>query len=553
MAIKGLLNRPNCVFQHPEKAAQSFYIQTTYYYYSLYLHRLIFGDGMINGHYTKQLRAKHVALDAGKYIAILNEIDGKELGIHALDRIELRNPKTNKSIVTVVDLTNKLVAPGEVGVFESVVQAIGIDDSSMLDVKAVSAPRSLEFIKKKMEGKELSKEEIFEIVRDLDINRISEIEASAFVSSVFIRGYTQDETTFMTQALVENGNRLSINAAPVVDKHSIGGLNGRATMIIVPIVAAAGLFCPKTSSRSITSAAGTADSMEVLANVSLPVEKIKEITENIGAVIVWGGSLDLAPVDDKIIKIEHPLSLDPPGQIVASVLAKKASVGAHYVVIDIPVGPAMKVKDIQNAEKLANMFIGVGKKIGLTVESVLTDGTQPSGKAFGPALEAKYAMEVLEGKIFDELAQKSCELAGVIFELVGKAKPGLGTDMAKEILKSGKALEKMKQIIKAQGAKALSSAEVKLSDKFVEIKSMKDGEISSFDIKELIKIARIAGAPADSQAGILLSVELGEKVKENTVLFKIYGNNDTKLELARKYANQHTVINLESMILGKYT
>ncbi|PIU21255.1 MAG: AMP phosphorylase [Candidatus Diapherotrites archaeon CG08_land_8_20_14_0_20_34_12] len=507
---------------------------------------------MVNEHYTKQLKTKQVALDAGKYIAILNEVDGKELGVHPLERIELYNPKTKRSIVTVVDITKNMVQPGEIGVFESIVQAIGIDDSNILDVKVVPAPRSLEYIRKKMENKHLTKEELFEIVQDLDMNRISEIEASAFVSAIFINGYSLDETIFMTQALVENGNRLKINAMPVVDKHSIGGLNGRATMIIVPIVAAAGLYCPKTSSRSITSAAGTADSMEVLANVSLPFEKIKEITEKIGAVIVWGGSLDLAPVDDKIIKIEHPLSLDPPGQIVASVLAKKESVGAHYVVIDIPVGPAMKVKDIVSAEKLANMFIEVGKRIGLKVESVLTDGAQPSGRAFGPALEAKYAMEVLEGKVYDELAQKSCELAGVIFELVGRAKLGAGTDMAKEILRSGAALKKMKEIINAQGPKAISSEEVKLCDKFIEIKSVKEGEISSFDIKELIKIARTAGAPADQQAGVLLNIWLGEKVKPDTVLYTIYGNNDQKLELARKYAAQHTVVNLETMILGKY-
>jgi len=329
----------------------------------------------------------------------------------------------------------------------------------------------------------------------------------------------------------------------------VGGTNGRATMIIVPIVASSGLLIPKTSSRSITSAAGTADAMEVLANVSLPMGKIKSITEKIGGVIAWGGAVDLAPADDKIIKIEHPLSLDPEGQVIASVLAKKASVGSKFVVIDLPVGRYVKIKDKDQAIRMAKKFVQVGKEIGITVEAIITNGEEPSGQAFGSALEAKYALEVLEGKRFDNLAQKSCEIAGVIFEMSGKAKPGKGYEMAKNILQSKKALSKMQEIIKAQGGKITTSDQVKLSSLKKEFKAGNNGVIEEINIREVTKIARIAGAPANKTAGIMLHKLAGEKVYDGEPLMTIYAENPEKLKIAEEYAYANMPFKFKRIIL----
>lgn len=503
-------------------------------------------------HYSKKLKIMPFAIDAGKLVSVMHETDAKELGVLTLDRLELTNPANNKKVITVVDITKEFVSAGNLGIFERTKEKLSISKGEEVIVKVLSRPLSVSLIKKKMCGEKLSKEEIKQIVEDIGENKLSDIEASAFMTAVFINGYSLDETVAMAESLVENGQKILFDVFPIVDKHSIGGINGRATMIVVPIVASAGLYIPKTSSRSITSAAGTADSMEVLANVSLGMEQIKKIMKKTCGVICWGGALDLAPVDDMIIRIERPLGLDPPGQIIASVMAKKASVGAKAVVIDIPVGPGMKINTREKGADLARNFIAVGKKMGLQVEAVLTDGKQPSGKAFGPVLEARYVMQILEGKFFDALAQKSCELAGVLFELSGKAKKGKGTELAKKILESGQALNKMQEIIKAQGAIALSSEEIELSDLKKEVKVSQAGEVSFIDVKKLIIISRIAGCPGDKKAGVLLHVEPGDKVKTGNVLFEIFAENRRKLDLAYKFAVENLAVELEKIILEKF-
>ncbi len=508
--------------------------------------------------YIHKLRARRLDLEAGKLIAIMHELDAKQLGIQPLDRIEITNPLTGKSVVTVVDTTRTMVKPVELGIFRDVAEALDgakvREDLGELLVRVVPRPESVDFIKKKMDGFTLSERELQAIVADIAANKISEIEAAAFVSSVYIRGFDLEETVVMTKALVGNGKKMHLKKGPILDKHSVGGLNGRATMVIVPIVAAAGFYVPKTSSRSITSAAGTADAMEVLTRVNLTTDDIKRITEQVGAVITWGGAVDLAPADDKIIKIEHPLSLDPEGQVIASVLAKKASVGSEFVVIDLPIGPEVKIKTKERGEEMAKKFVEVGKRIGMKVEAVLTDGTEPCGLAFGPALEARYVLEILEGQFFDNLAEKSCELAGTMFELVGRTKDGEGYKLAKEILLSGKALAKMKEIVLAQGnGKGITESKDVPRARFIEeIKSDQEGEIQTINVRSLVNVARLAGAPADKLAGVFLRVTKESKVRKGDVLFEIHGENREKLDLAVRLAKTSPLIELEKSILEKF-
>jgi len=501
--------------------------------------------------YALRLTAKILPIRAGKPVAMVHADTARELGVMPLDRIEITNPESKKRVIAIVDIAKKFVSSSEIGLFEELCEELKIDEKKVLYVRAAERPQSVDYIKKKILGISLNEKEIKTIVDDIDQNRLSDIEAGAFISAVYVHGYNMAETIAMTKAMIEKSNCIKFEISPIVDKHSIGGTNGRATMIIVPIVAAAGLYIPKTSSRSITSAAGTADSMEVLANVCLSAEEIKEITEDIGGVIAWGGALNLVSVDEKIIKIEYPLSLNPQGQIIASVLAKKATVGSQYVVIDIPIGQGLKIENKADAEIMAGKFIEVGKKLGMHIEAVLTDGNQPSGPAFGPALEARHAMQILEGKCFDNLAQKSCELAGVLFELTGKAKQGKGTELAKKILESGKALKKMKQIIKAQHGSILHSDEIELAKYKASIISKKDGAIARIDIRRLTSIARFAGAPYDKKAGVLLCVSVGDRVKKGTKLYEIFAENKGKLDAAIKEAMANNGIELGQIILKK--
>ncbi|MCX6804220.1 MAG: AMP phosphorylase [Candidatus Diapherotrites archaeon] len=499
--------------------------------------------------YIQNLKVKAFPIKTGKIVAILHEKDAKELGVMAGDRLELSNKKNGKKCVAVADITHHYIKEDEIGLFEEAIEGLGTKNGNLITAKATEPLKSLDFIKKKMMGEKLSHAEICEVVKDIAEERLSDIEATAFVSAVYMKGLDLDETISMAKALIADGNKIEFKKGIIVDKHSVGGTNGRASMIIVPIVASTGLLIPKTSSRSITSASGTADSMEVLANVSLPMEKIKSITEKVGGVIAWGGAVDLAPADDKIIKIEHPLSLDPEGQVIASVLAKKASVGSKFVVIDLPVGKYVKIKDKEIALRMAKKFVQVGKEIGMHVEAVITDGEEPSGLAFGPALEAKYALEVLEGKRFDNLAQKSCELAGILFEMVGKARPAKGYAMALEILESGRALKKMKEIIKAQGGKINSSDEIKFAPFKKELKSGTDGIIEEVNIKLVTKIARFAGAPANKSAGVMLHKLVGEKIKEGEELMTIYAENKEKLKVAEQFALKEIPFRFKRIIL----
>src|SRR3989344_281392 len=501
--------------------------------------------------YCHLVRVRIVDIEAGKLIAILNEHDAKDLGIRAMDRIQVLNRENGKSVNVVADVTDSFVEKNEIGLFNDVVRLLDLKDRDRVCTKASGKPKSLEFIKKKMDGEKLSTEQIRQIVQDIATNKLSEIEAAEFVCAVYIRGIDLDEIVSMTNALLDNGKRIEFQKGIVVDKHSIGGTNGRSTMIITPIIAAAGYTMPKTSSRAITSSSGTADAMEVLAPVSLSLEKIREVVQKVGACLVWGGAVELAPADDKIIKIEYPLSLDPEGQVIASVMAKKASVGAKYVVIDIPLGPYVKVKSKERAEQMALKFVEVGKRLGMKIEVVLTDGSQPSGMAFGPALEAKYAMQILEGKIFDNLAKKSVELAGALLELCGDVAKGKGYEKALKILQSGEALAKMKQIISAQGGTIFSSEQIKEAPYKKKVFAQQAGIVSGLNVGVINKIARVSGAPGDKLAGVTLFVESSQKIKSGDVLFEIHAENEQKLQDALNIAKTNTAVEFNNIVIER--
>ncbi len=497
------------------------------------------------------MKVKVIDIEAGKLIAILNIKDARQLGVLPLERIKIVQ-KNGKEIHAPVDITDSMLAENELGLFEEVARFLNVKNDSVVTVSAAQKPHSVHSIRKKIDKSRLSTEELFEIVKDIESNRLSEIEVASFITAVQINGFDLEETVAMTQALIDTGSRIDFGEKMVLDKHSIGGTNGRATMVVVPIIAAAGYHIPKTSSRSITSAAGTADAMECLCPVTLSLEKVKKITAKTGGVIAWGGAINLAPADDKIIKIEHPLSLDPKGQVIASVMAKKASVGAKFLVIDIPVGPDTKIKNRADAEDIAYKFLEVGKRVGIKVEVILTDGSRPSGNAFGPCLEAKLALQVLEGKVFDSMAKKSLELAGSLLELAGDCRQGEGYAKAKGLLESKKALRKMQEIIRAQGGDIVSSTQVPQAQYRYTVLAENETEILHINLKSCIEIARTAGAPGDKQAGLMLRVETGQKVAKGAPLFEIHAQNKRKLALARELAKEIQVFETEKSRIEKF-
>ncbi len=346
---------------------------------------------------------------------------------------------------------------------------------------------------------------------------------------------TMGETLLLTKAMASHGDILKLNKYPIIDKHCIGGVPGnRTTMVLVPIIAAEGLTMPKTSSRSITSPAGTADTMEVLAKVTFPIKQMKRIVDKTNGCIVWGGSLNLAPADDKIINVEKTLEIDAESQLLASIMAKKHSVSSTHILIDIPVGShGSKVKSRSEALRLKRSFEIIGKKLRKRVKVMLTDGSQPIGNGIGPALEARDILWILQQdkrRPFD-LEKKCIDMAAEIFSMVGISE---GKRKAKSILESGRAYSKMKEIIKAQHGSIFNPDQVKIGRFKHDKISTKSGIVAKIDNVSISRIARIAGAPADKGAGIYLYAHVGSRVKKGDKLFTVYSESTHKLNFARE-------------------
>ncbi|MDV3103153.1 AMP phosphorylase [Thermococcus waiotapuensis] len=499
------------------------------------------------------MRATVKIVDAytDRYSIFIHPEDAKAAKLHPDDLVKIEYGK--RSIYGSLVISS-FVQPGEVGVSRDVLQLHNLSDGEVVEVVPAGTPESVRYIKKKMNGEKLRKVEIEAIVRDIVDRKLRDIEISSFVTALEINGLDMDETAALTIAMAETGDMLDIDRKPIMDVHSIGGVPGNKTnILVVPIVAAAGLTIPKTSSRAITSAAGTADVVEVFANVTFSLDEIKSIVEKVGACLVWGGALNFAPADDLTIKAERALSIDPTGLMLASIMSKKYAIGSQYILIDIPTGKGVKVETVDQARALAKDFIELGKRLGQYVEVAITYGGQPIGHTVGPALEAKEALlALMTGKGPGSLIEKATGLAGILLEMGGVAPPGAGKRMAKEILDSGKAWEKMKEIIEAQGGDPnIKPEDIPVGDKTYTFVAPTSGYVTSIDNRAITGIARAAGAPEDKGAGVELYVKVGEKVKEGDPLFKIHAGSETRLEQAIVYARRTEPIRIEGMVLQR--
>lgn len=488
-----------------------------------------------------ELKVKKVNISSGgPLIAILNEEDARRLDLKPLDRIKLKINR--RSVTTAVDIASRDgVKKGYVGLFIEVFEKLNVRESEKLSVEVELKPLSLQYIKKKLDGESLSKHEVDEIIKDIIDNKLTEIEMTYFVSGCYTNGLTLYESSYLTEAILDSGSKLKLNKYPICDKHSIGGCPGnRTTPIVVSIIAAAGFTIPKTSTRSITSVSGTSDTVEVFAPVAHSKDKIEHIVRKTNACMVWGGALELASADDRLIKIERPLSLDPEGILLASILAKKAAVGATHIIIDIPMGKGTKIEEKDKARRLERKFKQLGKLLGMETKVVLTDGEQPIGNGIGPSLEARDVLLVLQNKGVLDLKKKSVFLSGSLLKLAGVKN---GHKKALDILEKGLAYEKFKEIIKEQGGNSnVRVADIKLSNFKYNVKAKKSGVVRYIDNKLLTRVAKVAGAPECKGAGIYLNVHLKDKVKKNDILFTIYAENKKKMDYALRLLEKDVIL-----------
>ena len=492
-----------------------------------------------------ELKIKLLKWSAGLPVTMINEKTAEKIGVHTRDRVAIKTlKKSPKEISTIINTTKGLVGKNEIAVSSELKKRLCLRVGQKVDVKLDQAPKSIVFINKKLNRKKLSSEEIDEIIKDIVDNSLSEPEIALFISAMYNQGMNMKETIFLIKAILKTGNRIAFKDEVVVDKHCIGGVSGnRTTPIVVSICAAAGLLVPKNSSKAITSAAGTADVIETVAKIEFSIKELKKIVKKTNACIVWGGALGMVPADSKIIKVEKILKIDPEAQLIASIISKKLAGGSKYILIDIPYGKTAKV-DRAKAMRLKKKFEQLGKYFNKKLKVVLTDGSQPIGNGIGPALELVDVLKVLnpEENGPKDLEKKSLFLAGKLFKMTGKAKKSKGIEMAKEILYSGKAFKKFKQIIKAQGGKLNSIHSAKFKKNIL---SKKSGRISEINNKKISSLARIAGCPVDKFSGLYLYFHVGDKIKKKEKILTIYSESRARLKHAVEFYEKEKPVKMK--------
>jgi thymidine phosphorylase len=444
-------------------------------------------------------------------------------------------------LATLYQVSGDLIAADEVGLSEGAWERLGVSDGDSLIVRHPDPAESLGRMRHRIYRHRLDSAAFGAIMSDIVDGRYSDVQLAAFVTACAALPLDERETIELTRVMVDVGERLRWPGSPIVDKHSVGGLPGnRTTPIIVAIVAAHGLVMPKTSSRAITSPAGTADMMETLAPIDLDLTSIRRVVERESGCIVWGGSVRLSPADDILIRIERALDLDTEGQLIASVLSKKIAAGSTHLVLDMPVGPTAKVRSTEAADVLSRRLVEISAGFGLETRVVVSDGRQPVGRGIGPALEARDVLGVLQSTIDApaDLRSRACRLAGVLLELGGRAADGSGELLAQATLADGRAWAKFQRICEAQGGmRKPGSAEHRRP-----LLAAHDGQIALLDNRKLAKIAKLAGAPHAKTAGLEMHVKLEQLVKAGEPICTIHAESRGELDYALEYANAHVDI-----------
>ena len=492
---------------------------------------------------THSLRLRRLGIDTYQEPVIYMRSDChvcKSEGFQAQARVKVQlGDRTTIATLNVVN--TDLLATGEASLSEAAWNILDATEGDRITISHPEPLESLGLVRAKIYGKELDAEAMRLIVGDIAARRYSDVHLSSFITACAGDHLSLDEVIGLTKAMIEVGERIEWGHKPIVDKHCIGGLPGnRTTMLVVPIVAAYGLVMPKTSSRAITSPAGTADTMETLAPVNLDIPSMRRVVEREGGCIVWGGSVRLSPADDVLIGVERVLDLDCEGQLIASVLSKKVAAGSTEVIIDIPVGPTAKVRSQESAKALIRNFEEVGTAIGIQVRAISTDGSQPVGRGIGPALEAQDVLAVLRGeeKAPKDLRERALLLAGSLIEFSSNLSDGTGRGLAQAMLDDGSAWKKFQAICEAQGGMR-EPPHAKFTQ---EVVAHTNGRVTSMDNRRLARVAKLAGAPKSPAAGLKMHTSLDRVVEQGEPLFTVHAETPGEMAYATSYLQANSDI-----------
>lgn len=491
------------------------------------------------------LRAKRLQIETQHEPIVLMHAEcpvARSEGFAARAQIEL-HAGGRTAIATLYQVKDDIIAVDQVGLSETVWHRLGVAEGEEIKVRHPQPLDSMSDVRAKVYGHRLDADGLGQIIRDVVAERYSDVQLAAFITAFSSQPVQLAEVVALTHAMVDAGDRLSWPGAPIVDKHCVGGLPAnRTTPLVVAIVAAAGLTIPKTSSRAITSPAGTADAMETMTPVDLDIPAMRHVVEREGGCVVWGGSVRLSPADDILIRVERALDLDCPAQLVASVLSKKIAAGSTHVLLDLPVGPTAKVRTEQDAAELGAWLTAVADEFGMKVWPLMTDGTQPVGTGIGPALEARDVLAVLRGEAAApaDLAARAVSLAGAVLELGGVSGEGHGEQDASAILADGRALGKFMAICEAQGGfREPGRAPLRHV-----IEAASPGVVATIDNRLLARVAKLAGAPRSPSAGLELHVKLGAPVERGQPLMTLHGESPGELDYALAFADANQAIGI---------
>ncbi len=473
--------------------------------------------------------------DGEELIVLINEEEAREHWINSFDKVVIMYE--DQEIVLNADLANKIVKPGEVWLFKDVYEKYNIPANATVAVSFTQTNgKALEALKKAIKWEKLNYKETYAIMKDISDNRFTDTLITYYSAIGFFKKASDYELYEMAKAMAETGEMLHFDGV-VADKHCMGGVPGNeTTMIMIPLLSSLGIKMPKTFSKAITSPAATGECVNVLMDISFSKKEIENLVKKQNCCLVRGGGLDLAPADEKLIKVAYPLSMQSYSRTVVSIMAKKYAMGINHSLIDIPMGPTAKVPDMKTAKRLKKKYEYVGKKLGMKVVVEITNAKEPIGSWIWATLQVREVLRVLQQHELRpmDLQNKALHLSAKIIELVGMAKGKKAYELAYQQLKSWKAWKKMQSIIKAQWWKNpnINSEELELAKYKKEVKAEKDGVVKSIDMKLINLTTRTLGAPIDDQGWLYLHKKTGDRVKKNDIIYVMYANQQNKIDMA---------------------
>ncbi|MGL5677268.1 MAG: pyrimidine-nucleoside phosphorylase [Cellulosilyticaceae bacterium] len=420
--------------------------------------------------------------------------------------------------------------------------------------------RMYDIIEKKKYGKVLTKEEISFVIKGYTDGSIPDYQMSALLMAIYFQGMNNEETALLTQCMAESGEMLDLSSIEgiKVDKHSTGGVGDTTTMVLAPIVAAAGVPVAKMSGRGLGHTGGTVDKLESFPGfqVELPLEKFMANVNQYG-IAVASQTGNLAPADKKIYALRDvTATVNNVSLIAASIMSKKIAAGSNAIVLDVKCGSGAFMKNLEDAKELAQTMVDIGKNVGRETIALVTDMSQPLSLAIGNSLEVIEAIETLKGNGPKDLVEVSEMLAAHMLMLAGKvATVEEGKKLTQELITSGKAIAKMKEWISSQGGNAAAVDDYSLLPQAasqVAVQAEHTGYVAAIDTEMVGKAALVLGAGRENKesvidlgVGLMIHKKIGDYVDAGEAIATLYYNDAQKLQAATEYLKEAYVVSEE--------